>query len=398
MHTRRRVNRFGERGRPERHSATAQPAGTRAWAAAALVPFLALLAGCSREAVQPSAAPAALAVRVIRVEPQELEQSLDITGSLVSPVAVDVKTQFAGHIVQLRKQEGDHVRKGELLALLDETDARLALAQARAALEVAQATLDRVRVAEQAALREGERADNLMRSGGITQRDYDQARVTVRDTQAQVKLAEAQVEQAKKAVAVAEKRLDDCRIISPTSGEIDRKFLNLGGYVDGMTAVYRVVDNQHLELEAYVASAEIAPLAKGQKIRFTVQAFPGEEFDAKVQAIGAAVQPQNRSVMIRASVPNPSGKLKAGMFVKGRLITGTKPDAVIVPIDAVWRRTAEAPYVFVVEQNQARKREVRLGLEMPGAFEIVAGLKPGEVVVAEQNLELAEGVTVTPRS
>ena len=236
-----------------------------------------------------------------------------------------------------------------------------------------------------------------MRSGGITQRDFDQSQVTIRDAQAQVKLAEAQEEQARQAVAITEKRLSDCRIVAPVTGEIERKFLNPGSYVDTLTLVYRVVDNQRLELEAYVASAEIGPVEKGQKIRFGVQTFPGKEFEASVLTVNPAVQPRNRSVMVRAAVPNPAGKLKAGMFVKGRLVTGVIPRALVVPLDAVWRRVGQPAHVFVIEQNQARRREVKLGVEMPEEIEIATGLNPGDVVIAEQNLELAEGVGVTPR-
>jgi RND family efflux transporter MFP subunit len=336
-------------------------------------------------------------VRVVRVEPQPLEEALDVTGSLVSSVAVDVKTQFAGRLSTLLKQEGDRVAKGELLAGLEETDARLALGQARATMDVTQATLDRARVGEEHARREQERAQNLLRSGGITDRDFQAAEVAARDARAQVKLAEAQVEQAQQAVAVAQKRLSDCRIVSPINGEVERKFYNPGGWVDGNVLLYKLVDNSRLELETNVASSEIARLAEGQKIRFSVGAFPEEEFSASILTISPAVQLQNRSVAVRAAVPNPGGKLKAGMFAKGRIIVGVKPAAVVVPLDAVWRRVGQASFVYVVEQDRARRREVKLGLEQPQAIEVAAGLKPGEVVVAEQNLELADGASVTAR-
>jgi RND family efflux transporter MFP subunit len=364
---------------------------------AALLTLILFSPACSSEAAKPTAASTSLAVRVVRVEPRPLNKSLEITGSLVSPTAVDVKTQFAGRVIQLLKQEGDRVRKGELLALVDETDAKLALGQARASLEVAEASMLRAQVVEKASLREGARSDNLMRSGGITQRDHDQAQVTILDAKAQVKLTEAQVEQARQAVAVAEKGLSDCRIVAPAAGEIERKFLNPGSYVDTLALVYRVVDNQRLELEAYVASAEVGAVEKGQKIRFSVQTFPGKEFEASVLTVSPAVQPQNRSVMVRAAVPNPAGKLKAGMFVKGGIVTGVIPAAIVVPLDAVWRRVGQPAHVFVIEQNQARRREVKLGIELPEEIEIAGGLNPGDVVVAEQNLELAEGVSVTPR-
>jgi RND family efflux transporter MFP subunit len=356
-----------------------------------------LLAACSKEAAKPTAAPS-LAVRVVRIQPRPLEEALDITGSLVSATAVDVKTRFAGRLVTLLKQQGDRVQKGELLAGLEETDARLALNQARATLDVAQASFDRAQVGEDHARRELDRAQNLLRSGGITDRDFQAAEMTARDARAQVKLAGAQVEQARQAVAVAQKRLSDCRIVSPINGEVDRKLYNPGGWVDVNTLLYKLVDNQRLELETYVASSELGPVRSGQKVRFSVAAYAGETFEATITHISAAVDVMNRSEPLRAAVPNPTRKLKAGMFVKGRIITGIKPSAIVIPVDAVWRRSGQAAYIYVVVNNEAKKREVKTGQEDADSIEITSGLARGETVVAEQNLELAEGVKVAPRS
>ena len=357
-----------------------------------------LLAGCTNDPAK-SAAPAAptLAVRVVRAEARPLELGVDVTGSLVSSVAVDVKTEFAGRLVSLLKQEGDRVSRGELIAQLEEVNARLSVGQARASLEVDRAALERAKVGEEHARHEFERAQNLLKSGGITDRDFQAAEATARDAQAQINLAEAQVDQARQTTALAEKRLNDCRIVSPINGEVDRKFVNPGSWVDANALVYHLVDNQRLELETNVASSELAALAKGQKIRFTVAAFPGQEFDASVLTISPAVQFQNRSILVRGAVPNPGGKLKTGMFVKGRVITGTKSSALVIPAEAVWRRPGQPAFLYVVDQNRARRREVKLGIEQAQGFEIASGLSAGEVVVAEQNLELADGVNLSPR-
>jgi len=365
----------------------------------ALLPYLTLLGACSRENAKPaSVASTPLAVQVFRVEAKPLDETLDVTGSLVSSVAVDVKTEFAGRLASLLKQEGDRVSKGELLAQLDDVNARLSVAQAQANLEVAQAALERAKVAEDHARTEQERAQNLLKSGGITDRDFQAAQNTARDAGAQVKLAEAQVAQSQQAMAMAKKHLNDCRVISPISGEVERKYFNPGSWVDGNALLYRLVDNQRLELQTFVSSSEMARVAKGQKIRFNVAAYPGEVFDASILTLSAAVDSQNRSLLVRASAPNAAGKLRAGMFVKGVVVTGMKPAALVVPVSALWRRAGQPPFVFVVEQNRARRREVKTGLEQPQVVEITSGLSPGELVVAEQNLELAEGVNVTPRS
>lgn len=357
-----------------------------------------MLPACTNDPAK-SAAPAArsLAVRVVRIEPRPLEIGVDITGSLVSSVAVDVKTEFAGRPVSLLKQEGDRVSRGELVAQLEDVNARISVGQARAALEVAQAALDRAKVAEEHGQREFERAQNLLKSGGITDRDFQAAEAAARDARAQVNFAQAQVEQARQTVAQAEKHLSDCRIVSPISGEVDGRFVNPGSWVDGNALLYHLVDNQRLELETNVASSELAALERGQKIRFTVAAFPGQEFDASVLSISPAVQLQNRSLLLRAAVPNPSGKLKDGMFVKGRIVTGVKPAALVVPSEAVWRRPGQPAFLYLADQNRARRQEVKLGLEQSDGFEITSGLSAGDVVVAEQNLELADGLGLSPR-
>ncbi|MBZ5564568.1 MAG: efflux RND transporter periplasmic adaptor subunit [Acidobacteriia bacterium] len=356
------------------------------------------LSACSRQNAKsaPAAAPA-LAVRAVRVDPRSLDMILDVTGPLVSSVAVDVKTEFAGRLVLMLKQEGDRISQGERIAQLEPTNSQLAVNQARANLEVAKAALDRAKVAEDHARTEFERAQNLLKSGGITDRDFQAAQMTSRDASAQVKLAAAQVDQSRQTLAVAEKRLNDCRIIAPITGEVERKFVNPGSWVDGNALLYRLVDNQRLELQAYVASSDLARVRKGQRLRFGVAAYPGEDFEATIFTLSAAVDSQNRSVLLRAAVPNPSGKLRAGMFAKGAVITGTKPAALVVPVNALWRRTGQSPFVYVIDGSRARRREVETGLEQSQGIEIARGINPGDMVIAEQNLELGDGVSVTPR-
>ena len=375
-----------ERGR------AARLAGLGAALTAALV-----AAACSKEAAK-SAAPPALTVQTVRVDPRPLDLTVDITGSLVSSVAVDVKTEFAGRLVAMLKKEGDPVTKGELLAQLDDMDARLSLGQARAAQEVAQAALERAKVAQDHARQELARAQNLLKSGGITDRDFDAAQIANRDAGAQVRLSEAQVEQSRQAVALAEKHLRDCRIVSPITGEVDRRLVNPGGWLDGSVLLYRLVDNHRLELETYVASSDLGQVKKGEKVRFAVASYPGETFEGAITNISGAVDMQNRSAPVRAVVPNSTGKLKAGMFIKGGIVTGTKPSAIVVPADAVWRRSGQVPYVYVVVNHAAQKREVQTGQEQADGIEITSGLAAAETVIVEQNLELAEGVKIAPKS
>jgi membrane fusion protein (multidrug efflux system) len=121
-------------------------------------------------------------------------------------------------------------------------------------------------------------------------------------------------------------------------------------------------------------------------------------FEARIKSINPAVQAINRSISVRAAVPNHSRKLKAGMFARGWIITDVRDEGYLVPFNAVWRRAGQTPFIFVVEGDTARKREVTLGREQPEGIEITEGLKTGDVIVVERYMELADGSRVAPQS
>jgi RND family efflux transporter MFP subunit len=384
------------RRRRRRSSASS---GRRPAVLAVSLASLVLLAGCARKTAtaKEDTLPPPLSVRVMQVTPSPLEEQVEITGNLVSAVAVDVKTEVPGRIMTMLKEEGDSVQQGELVAQLDESNALLGVEQAEANLETAVAALERTKIGEEHSLIESERAQKLIESGGITDRDFELAKMALKDARAQLRLAEAQVGQARQAVAMARKRLADCRVHSPIRGQIERKNLNQGTYVDGGVVLYRIVDNQKLELHTYVSSTDLARLKPGQVIRFSVSSFP-EAFEARIKVINPSVQSQNRSVLVQGTVPNSSQRLKAGMFARGWIVTGVKPQGLLVPGNAVWRRPNQRPFVFVVKENRAQRRDVRLGLEQAGGLEIVEGVTAGDLIVTEQYLELADGSIVSPLS
>lgn len=360
-----------------------------------------LLSGCaskSQAVTAKSEAAPPLPVRTVTLQAKPLEHRVDVTGTLISTVAVDIKTEVQGRLMSLLKEEGDFVQKGELIAQQNEENPKLGLQQAEANLETAVAALDRVKVMEEHARIEDERAQNLLKSGGITDREFQAAQVALNDAKAQRRLAEAQIEQARQAVAIAKKRLNDCRVYSPIGGEIERKYLNAGSYVDGNALLYHVVDNQRLELEMFVSANDLGRIKEGQVVRFSVPSYPSEAFEARIKTINPAVQAVSRSISVRAVVSNTARKLKAGMFARGRIVTGIQPDGYMVPANAVWRRANQAPFVYVVEEGTAHKREVTLGLEQPEGVEIISGLKPGDQIVTEQYMELADGSKVAPQS
>ncbi|MGE5489644.1 MAG: efflux RND transporter periplasmic adaptor subunit [bacterium] len=366
------------------------------------VAALLLLAGCS-ERKEPAAASSTEAppvhAAVLRVEPQPFTVTVALTGTLVSPAAVTVKAETTGKVLKFPKEEGSRVEAGEPVVWVDDSNEKIAFDQAQSAVEVAQAALERAKVVADHSQSEYIRAQNLLKSGGITDRDFKTAELTERDARAQVKLAEAQLEQARSQLAHAKKMLADSVVRSPIAGIIDRKLVSEGTYVEPPTAVFSVVDNSRLELEAMVATADLAELRAGQRVVFTVNTFRDTKFEGRVIEINPAVQADTRSVKVRIAVNNSSGKLRAGMFAQGEAITGVVREAILIPSEAAYRddRSSTSSYVFAVEDGKAVRRDIRIGRERDSMLEIVEGLKPGDLVVAQQSIELAEGVRVDPQ-
>jgi RND family efflux transporter MFP subunit len=360
-----------------------------------------LLSGCARQeakTIQNAAAPP-VAATVIDLRAEPFTVTIPVTGTLVSSARVDVKAEIIGRVVRFDKEEGSPVSAGETVAWVNAENYELSLKQAQTGVIVAEAGLDRARLMEQHSRSEMERAQHLLQSGGITDKDLKAAELTERDASAQVQVAVAQLEQARATLAVASKHVRDAQIHSPVAGVIQKKFINKGAYVEAPTPVFTVVDNTRLELESPVASSDLAPIVPGQKVSFTVNSYPGVTFEGSVLDVNPAVEADTRSAKVRIRVPNPGGKLKAGMFAEGEIVTGVVAGAVIVPADAVYRddRSSKSSYVFVVENGKAVKRAIRIGRERATRLEIAEGLRPGDRVIAEQNIEIAEGVRVAAR-
>ncbi len=361
----------------------------------------ALLTGCGESEAKTSAvvkSPAVLAP-VITLAPQPFQAMLPITGTLVSSARIDVKAEVIGRITRFDKEEGDLVSAGEPTAWVDDENYQLSLRQAEATVKVAEAGVNRAQLIESHSRAELQRANNLLASGGITDKDLKAAQLAEHDSEAQSVLAEAQLDQARAALEMARKRVRDTVIKAPISGKIEKKLVHTGAYVETSTPVFAIVDNSRLELEIAVASADLAAVQAGQRVTFQVNSYPGMQFEGRAIDVGPAVDDQTRATKVRIQVVNTDGKLKAGMFVQGEMLTGVNDRAIVIPGAAVYRndRSEKSSYVFVLEEGKAVRRNVQIGRERDSVLEITAGLKPGDRVIVEQNIEIAEGVQIEAR-
>lgn len=337
-----------------------------------------------------------LVVTAAPVVRREWVERIPVTGNLRTLSAVEIKPEVGGRLVAAYFREGDLVRKGQLLAEIDEANYRLLVDQATAALHVTEAGLERAQVAAEHAKTEKERADNLLRSGGITEKDHQAAVTGIRDAETQVRLAEAQCSQARAALAIAEKSLRDCRIYAPAGGHVQKKYFDAGSLLAAGVPLYTLVDNARLELECVVPSYQLAAIRAGQRATFETPTYGQRRFDGVVAAINPEVEADNRSVKVKLNIANPGGELRSGMYARGEIVVGADPRALVIPRDALIPENEGSAQtgVYVVREGKARRAAIRIGDSRDGLVWVREGIGEGDVVITEIGPSLKEGMAV----
>jgi membrane fusion protein, multidrug efflux system len=343
--------------------------------------------------------PAPVAEMVVKALPVTVTNwpvTIPISGSLRSQSTVDIKSEVAGKLVAVLFEEGDTVKKDQLLAEVDTANYRLAYDQAVAALGVAQAGLDRIQVTLDHARREKERADNLLRTGGITEKDHQAAVTGVKEAETQARLSEAQIAQAKAIVTIAEKALKDCSIFAPADGQVRRKFLDKGSLLVPGSTLYTLVDNARLELECLVPSYQLAGIRQGQRATFTTPTWVGRPFEGSVVALNPMVESDNRSIKVIVKIHNPGGELRSGMFARGEIQVRMENNAIVIPRSALMVEQDQSTEgsVFIVADGKAQRRTVQVGGSRQDLIWIQRGLAPADQVVVDIGPSLKDGQVV----
>jgi RND family efflux transporter MFP subunit len=337
-----------------------------------------------------------LSVKALQAEITEWAVTVPFSGSLRSRSVVDVKSEVAGRLIAAQFVEGDQVKQGQLVAEIDTSNYKLAHDQAVAALSVVEAGIVRAQVMLDHARREKERADNLLRTGGITERDHQSAMTGVKDAEAQLKVAEAQRGQAQAAISVAEKALKDCRIFASAGGQVQRRHLDPGTLLSPGLPIYTLVDNGRLELEALIPSYRLAEVRPGLRARFTTPTFGEREFEGVVSAINPMIESDNRSVKVAFRISNPRGELRSGMFARGIVEVRRQTNALLIPRSALIAELENSSNgsIYVVANDVARRRDVTIGGIQQDRIWVQRGLETGELVIVEIGPALKDGAPV----
>ncbi len=239
-----------------------------------------------------------------------------LTGTLKPRAQVQVVAEVQARLLRVLRDEGARVAKGDVLAVLDETDYRLANDRARAALAVAEANRAHAQT-------EKERADNLLKTGGITDRDHLSAQVALQ-------VADAGLAQARADAAISGQQLSRTQVRAPFAGRVAKRFPDAGSMLAPGAPLFTLVDDSILEFKAPVPSRDLAKVKLGAPVELGIDALPGAPVSGRIARIEPLVDERSRSFQVVVEVPGRAD-LVGGLFARASVRVGQVDGALVVP-------------------------------------------------------------------
>jgi RND family efflux transporter MFP subunit len=304
-----------------------------------------------------------------------------------------------GYIQKRLVDIGDRVEEGQLLAVIAAPDIDDQLAQARANLAQAKANLVKAKADQEYARSEEERYRQLVGSRTVSQQDYEKSVQAYGVTKAAVVAMEAAIKVNEAAV----QRFADLqafeKIVAPFPGIVTARHVERGDLVTADSAnreLYHLMRTDVLRVFVNVPQVFATDIRVGQSAKIYRREDPQTQFAGKVTRTANALDPNTRTLLTEVQVPNPKDALRPGMYLQVKFVFDRQVVPVLVPSAALATR-AKGPRVAVLDgQQQVHYRDVKLGRDFGAEVEVVAGLKPGEMVVVHPGDDLPEGMVVDP--
>jgi multidrug efflux system membrane fusion protein len=354
-----------------------------------------LLPGKGQSASQgakPAEAPAIRAVPVVATAAKQGNLGIYLTGlgSVTASNMVTVRPRVDGQLIKVGFQEGQFVRKGDLLAEIDPRPFQVQLAQAEGQMAKDQAQLRN-------AQRDLERFKTLLARDMISKQEFDAQIASIDQVEGVIKSDQAQIDNAKL-------QLTYSRIVAPISGRIGLRIVDEGNMVrandpNGLAVITQL---QPIAVVFNIPQDDLprilSKMNSGQKL--VVEAY-NRDLKQKLATgtlltIDNQIDPNTGTVRFKAVFPNEDNSLFPNQFVNARLLVDTKQGAVIVPAAAI-QRSPQSAYVYVVKDDGVESRNVTIGPSEGDDVSIDSGLSPGEVVVVEGVDRLQQGTKVAAR-
>jgi RND family efflux transporter MFP subunit len=334
-----------------------------------------------------------MTVEVAATRREPVSEHVTIVGNLIGAATVEVVPKVSGRLETVHVKLGDRVAQGQALAQIEDREIREQVKQAEASHEVARASVRQREADLKFAETSLERARNLFNRQLLPKQSLD-------DADARYQAAAAQLDLARAQFAQAEARLDELRITlantlirSPVNGFVAKRYLDPGAFASQNSPVASVVDLRTVRMVANLVEKDVKRVRQGTPAEVEVDAYPGEQFAGHVARVAPIFDPATRTAQMEIEIPNPSFRLKAGMYARVRLTVDSRPNALVVPRNALVEVEGRQG-VFLAAGEKATFAPVETGLQDETKVEITGGLREGMSVVTTGAAALRDGDTI----
>lgn len=338
-----------------------------------------VLSGCKSDSGDQSNASESIQARVVDVKQVETPAVVRSTGTLHSRETTTLSAQVMGRVEQVLVREGDAVRAGQVLVVLDDATLRSSAEQAEAALNAAEQLQAAAQSNADLAASTLARYKQLETQKSVSPQEMDEVTRRAEAAQAQVNALKAQAGAVKAQQSGARAMLGYTRIVAPYAGTVTARTVDPGAMAAPGVPLIQIDSAGALELQTTVPESAIASVHKGMKIALAVDSLNGQHFEGAVTEIVPAADQASHSFLVKITLPSSFG-LRAGIFASAEIPTGAR-QAVLAPRSAIVMRGSLACAYVVDNNGVAQLRYVTLGAENAGKVEALSGLSGGERLV-----------------
>ena len=357
-------------------------------------------------------------VKVAHVEQMPVGASVNVTGTLAAQDAATLSIKVPGRLSTVTVDLGSVVRRGQVVAQVEQQDYKLRVQQAEAALQQARArlglqpqgdddnfdpevtgTVRQARAVLEEARQNRERVKALVESGVVARAEYEGADASFKvaqgkyqDAVEEIRNRQALLAQRRTELSLARQALADTVVVAPFDGIVQEKRASVGEYLGAAAPVVTVVRVNPLRFRGEVPERDAATVRAGQPVRVTVEGDRGL-YSGRIVRLSPTINEQNRVLVVEAEITNP-GSLRPGGFARAEIVTNSGDVAVTVPANAVVT-FAGIEKVITVENGKAREKPITTGRRAETWTEILSGVGVGEAVVLDPgNLQSGQPVNV----
>ncbi len=301
----------------------------------------------------------AQAVEVTTAELREVAQINEYSGTVEAEAVNNIAPQSSARIKKVFVEVGDHVRAGQQLAEMDDVN------------------LDQLRMQMENDELEFNRVDELYKIGGVSKAQWDAKKLILDKTKRSL-----------------DNLLENTRLISPISGVVTQRNYDSGDMYSSSKPLYVVEQIHPVKLKINVSESLFTKVKKGMDVKFKLDVYGDEEFDAKVNIIYPTINPETRTFVVELKIANNDERVRPGMFARVTLTSETVSRIVIKDRAVLKLLGSGDHYVFVVKDGKAEYHKVELGQRLDDEYEIVSGISDGDVVAVSGHTRLKDGDTV----